>query len=328
MRSPRPRTGPAPVCATFPRRSWQLTLVLADGSTLVCSSERDSELLRAAQRGSGFARSGGGGDVALRAGVHAVRGRRARPVGGDARSLRGTGARQRALRVLRVPARSDVALTRTNNRIEEPPRPRGRCQAYANDVLLTNHAVRAVLSPREADAGSHPARSTGSRLASRAAPSESTAPIESSSSPRLVRFTEMEYALPREHTTQAVRACWATVKRRGFAVPFPIEVRTVAADDALLRRPRAARAATSLCTCITACSGGLTSRRSSGSWSASKGDPIGASAIFRAAATLRDRYPEWDRFQAVRARLDPEGRFANAWTDRVLGPVGASIPAR
>ena len=40
--------------------------------------------------------------------------------------------------------------------------------------------------------------------------------------------------------------------------------------------------------------------------------------------TLRPRYPDWDRFQAVRARLDPHGRFANAWTDRVLGPVARS----
>ena len=32
-------------------------------------------------------------------------------------------------------------------------------------------------------------------------------------------------------------------------------------------------------------------------------------------------YADWDRFTAVRARLDPDGRFANAWTERVLGPA-------
>ena len=37
------------------------------------------------------------------------------------------------------------------------------------------------------------------------------------------------------------------------------------------------------------------------------------------AATLAPRYPEWDAFQAVRARLDPDGRFRNAYLDRVLG---------
>jgi L-gulonolactone oxidase len=40
------------------------------------------------------------------------------------------------------------------------------------------------------------------------------------------------------------------------------------------------------------------------------------------AATLAGRYPEWARFQAVRARLDPDGRFANAYLDRVLGTIG------
>ena len=57
------------------------------------------------------------------------------------------------------------------------------------------------------------------------------------------------------------------------------------------------------------------------------GRPHWGKRHFQTAATLRARYPDWDRFQAVRARLDPEGRFANAWTDRVLGPV-ATAPDR
>ncbi len=52
------------------------------------------------------------------------------------------------------------------------------------------------------------------------------------------------------------------------------------------------------------------------------GRPHWGKRHFQTAATLRERYPEWERFQAVRRRLDPEGRFANAYTDRVLGPVG------
>jgi L-gulonolactone oxidase len=42
---------------------------------------------------------------------------------------------------------------------------------------------------------------------------------------------------------------------------------------------------------------------------------------FQTAETLAPRYPKWDEFQAMRKRLDPEGRFANVYTDRVLGPV-------
>jgi hypothetical protein len=52
--------------------------------------------------------------------------------------------------------------------------------------------------------------------------------------PRRVRFTEMEYALPRVRGAEAVRAVHRVVKERGFAVPFPMEVRFVAADDAFL----------------------------------------------------------------------------------------------
>jgi L-gulonolactone oxidase len=52
------------------------------------------------------------------------------------------------------------------------------------------------------------------------------------------------------------------------------------------------------------------------------GRPHWGKRHFQTEQTLRSRYPEWDAFQAIRARLDPDGRFANAWTDRVLGPVG------
>jgi L-gulono-1,4-lactone dehydrogenase len=39
----------------------------------------------------------------------------------------------------------------------------------------------------------------------------------------------------------------------------------------------------------------------------------------RAAATLRECYPHFDAFVALRDRLDPERRFTNTYLDRVLG---------
>ena len=51
------------------------------------------------------------------------------------------------------------------------------------------------------------------------------------------------------------------------------------------------------------------------------GRPHWGKVHYQTAATLAARYPEWDRFQAVRRKLDPEGRFANAYLDRVLGPA-------
>ena len=51
-------------------------------------------------------------------------------------------------------------------------------------------------------------------------------------SPRLVRFDEMEYAIPREHAAEAVRGCREILERH--PISFPVELRFVAADDALL----------------------------------------------------------------------------------------------
>ena len=49
----------------------------------------------------------------------------------------------------------------------------------------------------------------------------------------------------------------------------------------------------------------------------------GAGELLQSAATLAPRYPEWDRFQEIRQRLDPDGRFENDYIRRVLGAVAA-----
>jgi L-gulonolactone oxidase len=49
------------------------------------------------------------------------------------------------------------------------------------------------------------------------------------------------------------------------------------------------------------------------------GRPHWGKLHFQTAATLRDRYPEWDAFTALRDRLDPGRRFTNPYLDRVLG---------
>ena len=51
------------------------------------------------------------------------------------------------------------------------------------------------------------------------------------------------------------------------------------------------------------------------------GRPHWGKLHFQTAATLAPRYPRWDEFQALRARLDPDGRFTSPYLDRILGPV-------
>jgi FAD-linked oxidoreductase len=301
-----------------------LTLVLADGSVLECSPERDPELLRAARVGLGAL--GVLAEVTLRC-VPAFT-----LCGIDApASLEQTLDRFEQLSLTNehfeffVFPHCDIALTRTNNRVSQAPRPRGRAVEYANDVLLTNHAFDLMCRIGRRMPSRIPEIN---RLVTRLAGSSKR--IDRShrifASPRLVRFTEMEYALPRRHTTHAVRAIMDLIERRGFPVPFPIEVRTVAADDALLSTAAGRE------------SGYVAVHMYRGmEWrpyfeaveqimDGLEGRPHWGKRHFQTAATLRPRYPDWDRFQAIRARLDPTGRFVNAWTDRVLGPVGVMLP--
>jgi L-gulono-1,4-lactone dehydrogenase len=303
----------------IPSQLVELKLVLADGSTLECSHERDPELFSAARVGLGAL--GVVAEVTLRC-VPAF-------------TLRGVDSPAPLEQTLErfdelafsnehfeffVFPHCQTALTRANNRTDEPPRPRGRLAEYANDVLLTNHAFELFCRIGRLMPGRIPEIN---RLVTRLAGSSKR--IDRSdrifASPRLVRFTEMEYALPRERTPEAVRLVMETIERRGFAVPFPIEVRTVAPDDALLSTAHGRE------------SGYVAVHMYRGMpWRPYfeaveeimcdlDGRPHWGKRHFQTAATLRPRYPRWDRFQAVRSRLDPQGRFANAWSDRVLGPV-------
>jgi L-gulonolactone oxidase len=146
-------------------------------------------------------------------------------------------------------------------------------------------------------------------------------------SPRLVRFTEMEYALPRERTPEAVRRVLAMIEQRGFAVPFPIEVRAVAPDDAFLS-PAAGRDSGYIAVHMyESMEWAPYFRAVEQIMDELDGRPHWGKRHFQTAATLRPRYPDWDRFRAVRARVDPHGLFANEWTDRVLGPVASPATA-
>jgi FAD-linked oxidoreductase len=302
----------------------ELTLVLADGSKLVCSAERDPEAFRAARVGLGSL--GAIAEVTLRCvpafTLHGVDA----PV-----PLEDTLERFEELALgndhfeFFVFPHTDTALTRTNNRTEQPPRPRGRLSAYANDVLLTNHAFELVCRAGRRFPGRIPQLNRlVTRLAGRSERVDRSAEIFAS--PRLVRFTEMEYALPRERTVQAVRRVMDVIEQRGFAVPFPIEVRTVAPDDAFLSTAAGRESGYVAVHMYRGMAWEPYFRAVEGIMDELGGRPHWGKRHFQTAATLRPHYPDWDRFQAVRTRLDPEGRFANAWSDRVLGPAHPAHP--
>lgn len=142
-------------------------------------------------------------------------------------------------------------------------------------------------------------------------------------SPRLVKFAEMEYAIPRANAREAIERLGAMIDAADYNVNFPVEVRFVAPDDILLS-PAHGRE-----TCYIAVHmyQGMDYepyfRGVEEIMMSYDGRPHWGKLHFRDAASLSRTYPRWNDFIDVRNKLDPTGVFRNTYLDRVLGTPGA-----
>jgi L-gulono-1,4-lactone dehydrogenase len=216
---------------------------------------------------------------------------------------------------------TDVALLRTSERTDRPPQPRGRVSAYVNDVVLENHMFNALTLFGRYRPQAIP------RLSRFAAGQFARSEVTDRShrvfaNERRVRFTEMEYGIPREHAAEAVARVKEIAESPELDVSFPIEVRFAAADDALLSTAEGRDTCYIAVHMFKGMPWEAYFRRVEELMDGYGGRPHWGKRHFQSAATLAPRYPGWDRFREVRARLDPDGRFANRYTDRVLGPPG------
>ncbi|MGI9021251.1 MAG: D-arabinono-1,4-lactone oxidase [Solirubrobacterales bacterium] len=216
---------------------------------------------------------------------------------------------------------TEMSLCRESRRTDEPAAPRHPALVYAQEVMLENwvgglFALAARRFPAQAP--------RVSRIASRGVGRRSRKVDhwhKVFASERRIKFTEMEYGIPRGHAREAIERVLDVAARPEHAVAFPIEVRFVAADDSFLS-PSHERD-----TCYIAVH---QDRRLA--WEpyfreveevarSYGGRPHWGKRHFQTAETLASLYPRWGEFQAVRGRLDPDGAFRNAYTDRVLGTL-------
>ncbi len=217
---------------------------------------------------------------------------------------------------------SSRCQVKRNRRTDEPARPPSRASYVRDKYVAENLAFGLVcrtgrrfpaLAPRLA-----------SLVAGSAGPREL---IDRSdrvfASPRHVRFVEMEYGIPVEHLAEAVGRVRDLIATLDFPTLFPIEVRVSAADDIPLSTGYGRE------------SGWVAVHQYKGApyhgyfqgveriMDDYGGRPHWGKLHFQTAERLRARYPEWDAFGALRARLDPDGTFRNDYVDRVLGPIGS-----
>jgi L-gulonolactone oxidase len=298
-----------------------LELVLADGSLLEVSPEADREAYLAARVGLGAL--GVVYSATLRA-VPAFVMRRLdspRPLAETLEAIDELAARNDHFEFYVFPY-TDRALVIERNRFDGPPRPRGRLSAYVNEILIENHAMDVLSRIGRRFPSTIP---TLARFASRQF--SRTEKVDRSyrifASERRVRFTEMEYAIPREHGPGAVRRVLELVRERRLPVGFPIEFRVVAGDEAFLSTAYERETAYVAVHQYQGAPWAPYFRAVGEIMSSYGGRPHWGKRHFQTAASLSELYPRWDDFQGVRARLDPEGSFSNAYADRVLGPVQA-----
>ncbi len=221
---------------------------------------------------------------------------------------------------------SDLSLQKRIDRSDAPAKPLSKRKQFLNDVVIENIALGAAVNVGKLFPKAIPpiARTIAKAFSPERRLDRS---FDAFSTVRMVKFNELEYAIPREHLAEAVERVMAMIQEHGYPVNFPIEVRVGRADEESFLATAAARE-----------TGYISVHMFKGMdyepyfhavetiMDGYDGRPHWGKMNWQSHETLSKRYPEWDKFQAVRSRFDPEGVFSNEYTDRVLGPV-ARVPA-
>lgn len=137
--------------------------------------------------------------------------------------------------------------------------------------------------------------------------------------PRRVRFAESEYAVPRESLGQVITELRRAVPRLHDPVMFPVEVRVAAADDIWLSTGYGRESAYVAIHQYTGLPYQEYFDRFESIVAAVDGRPHWGKLHSLDSGRLRSLYPRFDEFRRVRAEVDPDGRFGNAYLTRVLG---------
>ena len=213
---------------------------------------------------------------------------------------------------------TDRALSKRNDRTTDPAQPLSRVRAYVDDDLLSNRVFGLTNRFGNAVPGAVPALS---RVASRALTARSY--VDASHrvfvSERLVRFREMEYAVPRAAGMHALVEARRAMERGGWPISFPVEIRFARADDVWLSTAYE-RDTVYLAFHVNAQTDHTAYFRAVEQvMRAHDGRPHWGKLHTRTAEDLAPAYPRWHDVLRVRDRVDPERLFANGYLERVLG---------
>ncbi|AIV33777.1 D-arabinono-1,4-lactone oxidase [Streptomyces sp. CCM_MD2014] len=209
--------------------------------------------------------------------------------------------------------------TKRNNRSAGPEQPVGRFQGWVDDEFLSNGVFQAANWLGRAAPATIPAIA---RISSRAlsARTYTDIPYKVFTSPRRVRFVEMEYAVPREAVVETLRELRAMVDRSRLRISFPVEVRTAPADDITLSTASGRDSAYIAVHMFRGTPYQAYFTAAERIFTAHGGRPHWGKVHTRDAEYFSRVYPRFGEFTALRDRLDPDRLFLNDYLRRVLGP--------
>ncbi|MGW7280670.1 D-arabinono-1,4-lactone oxidase [Streptomyces sp. NPDC054844] len=208
--------------------------------------------------------------------------------------------------------------TKRNNRSAGPEQPVGRLQGWFEDEFLSNGVFQAANWVGRAVPAAVP---TIARVSSKAlsARTYTDTPYKVFTSPRRVRFVEMEYAVPREAVVETLRELRTMVDRSRLRISFPVEVRTAPADDITLSTASGRDTAYIAVHMFRGTPYQAYFTAAERIFTAHEGRPHWGKIHTRDAEYFSRVYPRFGEFTELRDRLDPDRLFRNDYSRRVLG---------
>lgn len=208
--------------------------------------------------------------------------------------------------------------TKRNNRSAGPEDPPGRISAFVEDEILSNGLFQVVNTVGRAVPATIPgiAKISSKALSAR---TYTDIPYKVFTSPRRVRFMEMEYAVPRAALVETLRELKTMVERSNLRISFPVEVRTAPADDIMLSTASGRESAYIAVHMYRGTPYQAYFTAAERIFTAHEGRPHWGKIHTRGADYFAQAYPRFAEFTALRDRLDPDRLFGNAYLRRVLG---------
>jgi L-gulonolactone oxidase len=209
------------------------------------------------------------------------------------------------------------ALTKRNNRTEEPLQPLPKVRGWVEKTFMENVAFGALCHLGKLRPALIP------RLAT-ALPSSGKREYVNDSykifaSPRIVRFYEMETAIPRAHLVPALKEIRAMIESRGYLLNFPVEVRFTAADDVPLSTAYERESAYIAVHVFKGMEYEPYFKDVEAILKNYGARPHWGKLHFQDSSDLSRQYRRFDDFLELRNRLDPQRVFANAYLTQVFG---------